>query len=166
MKGKVLIFTGDGKGKTTAAMGAALRAKGHGKRVIMIQFLKKGDYGGVKMLREMGVEVYQFGTEQFVFNVTEEDRRRAEDAMKFAREKMKEEPFLLILDEINVALSMGLVETKKVLQLLEDRGGTHIILTGRYAPHELIEKADLVTEMRKIKHYYDEGERALEGLEY
>lgn len=166
MKGKILVFTGDGKGKTTAATGTAIRAVGHGKKVIIIQFLKKGEYGEVKALRNAGVEIYQFGSREFVFQPHEEDFRRAEEAVNFALEKMRENPFLLILDEINVALSMGVAKLKDVIELLDARGETHIILTGRNAPPEILQKADLVTEMKNIRHYYDEGEKAIEGLEY
>ena len=166
MKGKILVFTGDGKGKTSAAMGTAIRAIGHGKRVIIIQFLKKGEYGEVKALRDAGVEVYQFGSGEFVFQPHEKDFRRAEEAVNFTLEKIRENPFLLILDEINVALSMGVVKLKDIIDLLDARGETHIILTGRNAPPEILQKADLVTEMKNIRHYYDEGEKAMEGLEY
>ncbi len=166
MKGKILVLTGDGKGKTTAAIGTAIRAAGHGKRVIIIQFLKKGEYGEIKALRNAGVEVYQFGSGEFVFQPTDEDFRRAEEAVNFALEKMMENPFLLILDEINVALSIGVVKLEDIIELLDARGETHIILTGRNAPPEILQKADLVTEMKNIRHYYDKGEKAIEGLEY
>ncbi|MCD6480990.1 MAG: cob(I)yrinic acid a,c-diamide adenosyltransferase [Thermoplasmata archaeon] len=166
MKGKILVLTGDGKGKTTAAIGTAIRAVGHGKRVIIIQFLKKGEYGEIKALRNAGVEVYQFGSGEFVFQPTDEDFRRAEEAVNFALEKMMENPFLLILDEINVALSIGVVKLEDIIELLDARGETHIILTGRNAPPEILQKADLVTEMKNIRHYYDKGEKAIEGLEY
>ncbi|HHO57138.1 MAG TPA: cob(I)yrinic acid a,c-diamide adenosyltransferase [Thermoplasmatales archaeon] len=166
MKGKILVLTGDGKGKTTAAIGTAIRATGHGKRVIIVQFLKKGEYGEIKALRNAGVEVYQFGSGEFVFQPTDEDFRRAEEAVNFALEKMMENPFLLILDEINVALSIGVVKLEDIIELLDARGETHIILTGRNAPPEILQKADLVTEMKNIRHYYDKGEKAIEGLEY
>ena len=166
MKGKILVLTGDGKGKTTAAIGTAIRAAGHGKRVIIVQFLKKGEYGEIKALRNAGVEVYQFGSGEFVFQPTDEDFRRAEEAVNFALEKMMENPFLLILDEINVALSIGVVKLEDIIELLDARGETHIILTGRNAPPEILQKADLVTEMKNIRHYYDKGEKAIEGLEY
>ena len=166
MKGKILVLTGDGKGKTTAAIGTAIRATGHGKRVIIVQFLKKGEYGEIKALRNMGIEVHQFGTGKFILQPTEEDRRMAKEAIKFAMEKLREKPFMLILDEINVAISMGLLSMEEIIELLDARDESHIILTGRNAPDALLNKADLVTEMRNIRHYYDEGEDAMEGLEY
>ena len=167
MNGKIIVFTGDGKGKTTAAFGMALRAAGHGKRVIIIQFLKKGDYGEIKAFKKFNnVEVFQFGKEEFVFEPEEEDFRKAAEAINMASKKLTEKPFMLILDEANVALSMGLIKLGDILDLIDGRGETNIVLTGRNAPKKIIELADLVTEMKKIKHYYDKGEEAEEGIEY
>ena len=165
MSGKILVFTGDGKGKTSAAIGTAIRAIGHGKKVIMIQFLKKGEYGEIKFKNE-NFEIHQFGREEFVIHPKKIDYELAAKAIEFANEALQKKPFLLILDEINVALSMGLIDIKDVISLLEKRGETHVILTGRNASREIIEIADLVTEMKKVKHYYDEGVKAIEGLEY
>jgi len=163
MKGKVIIFTGDGKGKTTASLGMALRALGHGKKVVIIQFLKKGEYGETKS----GIlEIHQFGKEKFVFEPKKEDFEEAKKAMKFAREALKRKPFMLILDEINVAMALKLVPIEEVVKLIEEREETHMVLTGRNAPKKIIRIADLVTEMKKIKHYYDKGIEAIEGLEY
>lgn len=162
----ILVFTGDGKGKTTSAFGMAIRAIGHQKKVIIIQFLKKGEYGETKLFKKLGIEIYQFGRKDFVFEVTKEDYEMAQKALKKAYEKLKEKPFLLILDEVNVAIDMGLIKLKDVIDLLKKAEETHIILTGRNAPQELIKYADLVTEMKKIKHYYDMGIKAIEGLEY
>jgi len=165
MNGKILVFTGDGKGKTTAAIGTAIRAIGHGKKVIMIQFLKKGEYGEIKFKND-NLEVYQFGTGRFVRKVSKKDREIASNGIKFAIEIMeKRKPFLLILDEINVALSMGIVNIDDVMEIIRRRN-CHIILTGRNAHPKIIEIADLVTEMKKIKHYYDTGTKAIEGIEY
>jgi len=165
MKGKIIVFTGDGKGKTTAALGCALRAIGYGKKVVMIQFLKKGEYGEVKASVE-GLRIMQFGRKKFVIKVDEEDKEMAKKGLMAAKEVLKEKPFILILDEINVAMSMSVLEIKEVLEILKERGGSHIILTGRDAPKEIIEIADLVTEMKKVKHYYDEGIKSIQGLEY
>ncbi len=165
MSGKILVFTGDGKGKTSAAIGTAIRAIGYGKKAIMVQFLKKGEYGEIKFKNE-NFEIHQFGREEFVIHPKKIDYELAAKAIKFANEALQKKPFLLILDEINVALSMGLIDLKDVMSLLEKRGETHVILTGRNASREIIEIADLVTEMKKVKHYYDEGVKAIEGLEY
>ncbi len=163
MKGLVYVYTGDGKGKTTAAIGSAVRATGYGKRAVIIQFLKKGEYG--EKLANM-LEIHQFGREQFVFEPEDRDYKLAEEGMKFAREVLEERPFLLVLDEINVAVSMGLVDAGDVVNLVGKRGETNMILTGRNAPQEFIDIADLVTEMRKIKHPFDNGIQGREGLEY
>jgi len=163
MKGLVYVYTGDGKGKTTAAIGSAIRAMGHGKRAVIIQFLKKGEYGEKKF---QPLEIYQFGREQFVMEPTDRDYELAEKALEFALHVLEEKPFLLVLDEVNVAASMGLISTDDVVDIVEKRGNTNIILTGRNAPAEFIELADLVTEMKKVKHPFDTGERAREGLEY
>ena len=165
MKGKVIVFTGDGKGKTTAAIGTAIRAMGYGKKVVMIQFLKKGNYGETRLKNE-NFEIYQFGREEFVIHPEKIDYELASKAMKFAGDILKKKPFLLILDEINVALDMGLISLQEVISLLGKREESHIILTGRNASNEIIKMADLVTEMKKIKHYYDAGVKAIEGLEY
>jgi len=163
MKGFVYVYTGDGKGKTTAAIGSAIRAMGHGKRAVIIQFLKKGDYGEKK---SSFLEIYQFGREQFVIKPTKADYEMAKEGLEFASRILKENPFLLVLDEINVAVSMGLVEVGNVMNIIENRGETNIILTGRNAPDKFMEYADLVTEMKKIKHPFDRGVEARKGLEY
>ncbi len=163
MKGKIIVFTGDGKGKTTASLGMAIRAIGHGRKVVIIQFLKKGEYGEIKS----GIlEIHQFGREKFVFEPEEKDFEEVKKAMEYAREALKRKPFMLILDEINVAVALKLVSIEEVVKLIEERGKTHVVLTGRNAPEEIIRIADLVTEMKKIKHYYDDGIEAIEGLEY
>lgn len=162
MKGLVYVYTGDGKGKTTAAIGSAVRAVGHGKRAVIIQFLKKGDYGE----KRSSLEVYQFGREQFVFEPQERDYELAREGIAFAEKVLKEHPFLLVLDEINVALSMGLVDAGDVSNIIEGRGETNIILTGRNAPREFMDRADLVTEMRNVKHPFDRGIKGRKGLEY
>lgn len=164
MKGKVLVFTGDGKGKTTAAIGTGCRAYGHGKNVAMIQFLKKGEYGEIKAIP---FPVYQFGREEFVIKPEKIDYELAEKGIEFARELLqKEKPFLLILDELNVAISMGILDINKAMEVIESRGETNLIITGRNAHEKIVEIADLVTEMKNIKHYFDSGINAIEGLEY
>lgn len=165
MKGKIFVLTGDGKGKTTSAFGMALRAVGHRKKVAIVQFMKSGEYGEIKA-KVNGIKIYQFGRKEFVFEATEEDKKLAKMAIEKAEELLKEKPFMLILDEINVALCFKLISLEDVLKLLEKRGETHIVLTGRKAPQKLIEMADVATEMKKIKHYYDKGQEAIEGLEY
>ncbi|HEC76521.1 MAG TPA: cob(I)yrinic acid a,c-diamide adenosyltransferase [Thermoplasmatales archaeon] len=165
MNGKIIVLTGDGKGKTTSAFGMAVRASGHGKKVVIIQFLKKGMYGEIRA-EIKNVEIRQFGREEFIFEPEKEDYELTKKAIEFSLNALKKQPFMLILDEINVALSIGLVKVKDVLKLIDKRGETHIVLTGRNAPSEIIECADIVTEMKNIKHYYDKGTKAIEGIEY
>jgi len=165
MSGRIIVLTGDGKGKTTAAFGMALRAAGHGKRVVIIQFLKKGDFGDIIRCLE-NVDIFSFGDDNFVFEISEKDDIFAKKAFECAEKALLEHPFLLVLDEINVALHFDLITIDEVNSLLTQRGETNIVLTGRNAPKEIVEKADLVTEMRKIKHHYDKGAKALDGIEY
>jgi len=164
------VYTGNGKGKTTAAFGLAMRAAGRGKKVCIIQFMKpdKG-YGEQVSARKLGIEVHAFGSNRFVNknNPAREDIERAKKALNFAREKLRENYDLIILDEINVALDFNLISLEDVLSLismLPER--TELVLTGRYAKEEIIERADLVTEMREVKHYYRKGVMAREGIEY
>jgi cob(I)alamin adenosyltransferase len=171
-QGLIQVYTGEGKGKTTAALGLALRAAGHGLRVEIVQFLKGwpgyGELKGVGLLP--GVSIHPFGREGWVHpdQPQAEDRVRAGEALDFSWQAMTGgEIDILILDEINVALDYGLVELQDVLRLLERRPATvELILTGRNAHAEVIRRADLVTEMRKVKHPYDTGIGAREGIEY
>jgi len=167
--GLIYLFTGNGKGKTTSALGTAIRALGYGKKVVIIQFMKKRETGEKKFFENHKLEFYQFGRKEFVDlkSPSEEDKKFAEEGLKFAREKLKGKPFLLILDELNVAISAGLLNTKEILDMLKNiPEKTNVIITGRYAKEELIKKADLVTEMTEIKHPFQEGKPAIKGLDY
>ncbi|MBC7335211.1 MAG: cob(I)yrinic acid a,c-diamide adenosyltransferase [Clostridia bacterium] len=170
--GLVQVYTGDGKGKSTAAFGLALRAWGHGLRVVLVQFLKVPHAGEHRAFAHLAplVEMRTFGREGFLRpgRVTGEDRRLALAALEYAGEVMLEgRADLLILDEINVALHLGVLELEEVLKLLELRPHTmEVVLTGRGAPAEIIAYADLVTEMREIKHPYHSGIGARRGIEY
>ncbi len=164
------VYTGNGKGKTTAAFGLAMRARGRGKKVCIIQFMKpdKG-YGEQVSARKLGIEVYPFGRDKFINkkNPAKEDIERAKNALKFARQKFGEDYDLIVLDEINVALDYNLISLNEVLKLIDSLPErTELVLTGRYAKKEIIEKADLVTEMKEVKHYYTRGVIAREGIEY
>ncbi len=170
MQGYIHVYTGDGKGKTTAALGLALRAAGAGLRVGLIQFLKDGDYSEIKALRALSppIRVAQFGTGRFVRGrPTAEDRTRAAQGLEAAREALSgEEHDLVILDEINVAGSLGLVDEEAVLALLEQRAPhVEVVLTGRRAPATWCEAADLVTRMQAQKHYFQKGVSARVGIE-
>jgi len=171
-RGYVHLYTGDGEGKTITAFGLALRAVGHGYKVIIVQFMKgRKDIGEYKIRDRLSpeYEIYQFGRKEFVNlkNPDPIDRKLAEEGLRFAKEALKRKPRLLILDEINLAVTIGLLKLSDVLSLLDEvPPETTVILTGRRAPKELIERADLVTEMREIKHPMRKGVPARRGIEY
>ncbi len=167
--GLIYLFTGNGKGKTEAGIGMAVRARGQGNRVVFIQFMKGLPTGEIEPLKELGVEVYRFGTENFVDfkNPSKEDVELAHKGLEKARELAKEKPFLIVLDEINVAVAANLIDTEEVLDFLKTiPDETNVLLTGRYAKKELLDAADLVTEMKEIKHYFKKGVPAKEGIDY
>jgi cob(I)alamin adenosyltransferase len=170
-RGTVQIYTGNGKGKTTAALGAALRAVGHGKRVVMIQFLKGRLYGELAAAdRIEGLTMEQFGRDEFVDpkNLAPVDVEFAQKGWARVQEIVRDEKLdMLILDEVNVAVSFGLIPLPEVIQLMKNKPPRlELILTGRYAPDEMIELADTVTEMREVRHHYQKGIRARKGIEY
>ncbi len=171
-RGLVQIFTGEGKGKTTAALGTVLRALGHGLRVYITIFMK-GDYpySEWNILSKMpNVKIARFGFRDFTDpqNVKPEEIEQAKQALTAARETILSGSYdLVMLDEINVAVAWKLVELDEVVKLIEDKPpNVELILTGRYADIELVKMADLVTECLKIKHPYDEGIIARKGIEY
>jgi cob(I)alamin adenosyltransferase len=171
-RGLVQIFTGDGKGKTSAAIGAVIRALGHGLKVYIAFFLK-GDYpyGEGNILSQLpNVTVESFGTKDFVDpkNIKPEEKEQAKLALAAARRAMLSGSYdLVVLDEVNVAIAFKLLELDEVLRLIDDKPeGVELILTGRRADSRLIKSADLVTEMLKIKHPYDKGVAGREGIEY
>ena len=171
-KGLVELYTGNGKGKTTAALGVVLRAVGHGLRVHLVYFMK-GDtrYGEQEVLSRLpGVSFARFGQPSFVdpSNVKEEEKEEARKALAEARRAMLGGQYdLIVLDEVNVAAAWKLVSVEDVLDLIRDKPEqVELILTGRYAPAELIEAADLVTEMVQVKHPFQKGIKARPGIDY
>ena len=171
-KGLVEIFTGDGKGKTSAALGIALRALGHNFRVHIIFFMK-GDfpYGEQRILAELpNVTFAKFGFETFVdpANVKPEEKEEGQKALEAARKAMLSLEYdIVVLDEVNVATAWKLIDTDDVIKLINDKPEkVELILTGRYADPRLIELADLVTDMVKVKHPYDKGILSREGIDY
>ena len=171
-KGLVQVFTGDGKGKTSAALGTALRALGHGLRVY-IAFFMKGDYpyGERNILSHLpNVTIASSGSRGFInpADIKPEEIEQARHALAAAREAMLSGNYdLMVLDEINLAITWKLVNLDEVIKLIEDKPPkVELILTGRKADTELIKMADLVTEMLKIKHPYDEGVKARKGIDY
>ncbi len=168
--GYVQVYTGDGKGKTTAALGLAVRASGHGLRTYIGQFMKGQRYGELEALRgHPHITVEQYGEVHHIYEdtVTADDVERAQRGLELAREAMLSGQYdILVLDEINVAIWFGLIGTEEVLAFLDGRpADVEVVLTGRRAPEELIERADLVTEMVMVKHYYEQGVKARRGIE-
>jgi cob(I)alamin adenosyltransferase len=170
-QGLVQLYTGNGKGKTTAALGLGLRAAGHGFVVYMIQFMKGqinyGELEAVKLLPNFTIR--QFGRPDFVdkSNPDPIDIKLAQEALTHAKIIIEEGKVdFLILDEVNIALDFGLILVDEVIQLIKSRPATmELILTGRYAPQALIDVADLVSEVREVKHPYQKGIAARKGVE-
>ncbi len=170
-RGLVQVYTGDGKGKTTAALGLALRACGCGLKVFLAQFAKGRPSGELYALQRLAdlVTVRQYGRESFLVGEPDsEDLRLARAGWQEVRRvAARGEQDLLILDEIGIALHYGLVSTAEVLDLLAAKPATlELVLTGRKMPEEILERADLVTEMRQVKHYHERGVQARRGIEY
>ena len=170
MQGFVQVYTGDGKGKTTAALGLALRAAGAGLRVYFGQFIKNADYSEIKALARFAdcITVRQFGRGCFLLTEpAPEDRaaaRRALDAIGLAL--VSGDYDLVIADEANVAVALGLIEPDDLVALIDQRPEqVELVLTGRSAPDAVLTRADLVTEMRCVRHYYDRGVLARPGIE-
>lgn len=171
-KGYIHVYTGEGKGKTTASLGLAVRAAGHGLHTVIIQFMKGWiDYGelkGVAMLSPF-VEIHQAGRDTFVNkkNPDPEDVRLAREGWELAKAViLGRKADLVVLDEINCAVDFGLLPAGEVLDVLRRKpDGMEIVMTGRGAAREFVEIADLVTEMREIKHYYAKGVDARVGVE-
>ncbi len=169
-KGYIQVYTGNGKGKTTACMGLALRAAGAGFKVFIGQFLKGQKYSELKSFEMLApyIEFKQLGSKCFVFEgPTEEDIKQAMDGFEICKEKLLSGKYdVVIMDEINVAVHIGLVPLDEVLDLMANKPiHTELIMSGRYANQAIIDKADLVTEMKEIKHYYQIGVDAREGIE-
>jgi len=171
-KGYIQVYTGKGKGKTTAALGLAFRAAGHGQRVYIGQFLKGQMYGELLSAKKLSsyITIEQFGRKGFVHvtrNPDEEDIRRAKRGLKKCLTAMLSQKYkIIILDEINVAVYFNLLSEAEVLHFLSKKPeGVEVVLTGRYAPASFLKRADLVTEMKEKKHYYKKGVKARLGIE-
>ncbi len=169
-QGFIQVYTGDGKGKTTAALGLALRAAGHGIRTYIGQFMKGQPYGELVALRgHPFITVEQYGGERCIRReeVTEEDRSRARAGLERATKAMLSRRYgIVVLDEINVALWFGLIPEADLLESLAQRPpDIEVVLTGRKATERLVREAHLVTEFKQVKHYYEQGVPARDGIE-
>lgn len=175
-KGLVLVYTGNGKGKTTAALGLAVRALGHDQKVCIIQFLKSpsGVYGEKNLFEKLGVEIYQTGIGFTHTKTPEEHRAALQKAWQLAKEKLMSERYdLIVLDEINYALDIknfsidDILPIDEVVEAIKNRkGSVNVVLTGRNVKDKIIELADLVTVLQEEKHYYHLGIPAVKGVEY
>ncbi len=170
MKGYVQVYTGNGKGKTTAAFGLALRAIGAGFKIYIGQFVKGMEYSELdafKMLSDQ-VTIKQYGRDCFIYNdPQEEDIRMAREGLAEIKEMLSSGEYqLVIMDEANIATYYKLFSAAELLDAIDGRHeGVEVVVTGRYADPKLIERADLVTEMLEIKHYYENGVNARKGIE-
>ena len=172
-KGLILLYTGNGKGKTTAALGQVLRAAGHGFKVAIVQFIKNmentGEIKAAKKIFADHLEIYPMGT-GFTWDAkdTEELRLAAEKGWNLAREKIESGQYcMVILDELTYALNYGLLDQDEILTFPKTKPEKlHVIITGRDASDKLIDLADLVTEMKEIKHPYQKGIKATKGIEF
>lgn len=168
-KGYIHVYTGNGKGKTTAALGLSLRAIFAGKKVFFGQFIKGMDYSELESQRYLpNFKIQQFGRDCFIYNnPTEEDIRMAKEGLEICKRILNSHEYdIVVLDEINIATYYRLLDLDDIIDILKNREPKiEVILTGRYADEKIIEFADLVTEMKEIKHYYYKGVEARKGIE-
>lgn len=171
-KGFIQVYTGNGKGKTTAAIGQAIRAAGAGIKSYIIQFMKEYPYSELNSLKYLSewITIEQKGGDDFVYKKelpSEEEKTKAGDALKKAEEYMISGSFdIIVLDEVLVSVYFKLLTTNEIISVINKKPEpVELILTGRYCPEEIIELADLVTEMKEIKHYYTKGVLSRKGIE-
>lgn len=168
-KGLVQVYTGNGKGKTTTAWGQALRASGQGLKVVIIQFFKGKGSGETKIAKKLNLNVYSFcPVHPFFGGKREKLKRECREGLAFAKEMIQSKKYdMIILDEINIAMRDRLIEVNEVLDLIKKKPTeVELILTGRGAQKKIMDAADLVTEMREIKHPYQKGIKGRRGIEY
>lgn len=171
-KGYVQVYTGDGKGKTTAAMGLIVRALGAGLKALFIQFMKGFEYSEIKFLQNITsaarLEIRQYGTGRFITGKADKEQIEAgaKGLQEAAAALQSGQYDLVVLDEANMAVYFELFSVDDLIKAIQNRApGVEVIITGRRADPKLIEVADLVTEMREIKHYYTQGVMARQGIE-
>jgi len=170
MKGYIHVYTGNGKGKTTAAFGLSIRAIGAGKKVFFAQFVKGQIYSEVKIIQQFlpQITIKQYGLDCFIYNKPkQEDIDKARKGFHEVSEIILSDKYdVIVLDEANIAIYYNLFSVEELIDVLKrKREQTEIIITGRYAHDKLVEFADLVTEMKEIKHYYNQGIQARIGIE-
>jgi len=170
MKGYVQVYTGNGKGKTTAAIGLSIRAAGAGLKVYIAQFIKMGDYSEIKALKKFSdlITVEQFGLGHFIKGKpSKEDIEAARAGIEKVKSLMASQDYdIIMLEEASVAAKCGLISVNDILDLISSKPeNMELVITGRSAAPEIIEKADLVTEMKEIKHYFSKGVTARNGIE-
>lgn len=169
-RGYIHVYTGNGKGKTTAALGLSLRAVCAGKRVFFGQFIKGMEYSELKCTEFMdNFEIEQFGRRCFIYEAPgEEDISAARKGLARMRDVLKSGKYdIVVMDELNIALYFKLFSVEEAIAAIKDRAeNVEVVITGRCAPEKIISIADLVTEMKEVKHYYNEGIQARMGIEF
>jgi cob(I)alamin adenosyltransferase len=170
-RGFVHVYTGNGKGKTTAALGLAIRAAGAGLKVYVAQFLKGQRYSELRALDKYAgsIDVVQFGSKNFIFaKASAKDKALARRGLENCRKAMLSGSYnLIIMDEINCAIDIGIIMLDDLMGIIKNRpANVELVLTGRNAPKEIVQLADLVTEMKERRHYYNSGIKARKGIEY
>jgi cob(I)alamin adenosyltransferase len=168
--GLIHIYTGGGKGKTTASLGLAMRAVGHGLKVAIVHFMKIWDYGEVKSLDRLGIDLFRYGTTELIDpnRPSPVDFEEADKAISKSEDLIQEATYhIVILDEITLAVDFNLIPLKRVIDLLDKKPDTlELVLTGRNCPWELIKRADLVSVIDEVKHPFQEGIKARRGIEF
>jgi cob(I)alamin adenosyltransferase len=169
--GLIHVYTGNGKGKTTAALGLALRAAGHDMRICVIMFLKgRSKYGEKNIASQMNnIEIYAYGEDDLIIgNPTSKDFEEAEEAFNHARRAITSKKYdIVILDELTHAINLGLIQLKDVMELINEKPiELELVITGRNSPLELLSVADYITEFNETKHPYRKGIKARKGIEY
>ena len=175
--GYIQVYTGNGKGKTTASLGLAVRALGRGWRILVVMFTKGGNnYGELYTFMNLcddykdKIKIVQSGLDRIVYssNLTEADKKQAQSGWEIAKKAIKNNEYqMVILDEANIAIDLGLIDLQEMIDVLKNKPDTmEIVLTGRNAKPEIIETAHLVSEIIPVKHYWDTGIAARKGIEY
>ncbi len=168
--GYLHVYTGKGKGKTTASLGLCLRAAGAGHRILFVQFLKSGDYSEIKALKRLGrnITVKQYGFPGFIKKgeIRQEHREKSISGLREVEDAFISGDYdMVIMDEACIAVDRGLITEKELLDVIRKRGTTETVVTGRNASPGIMQEGDLITEMREVRHYYNKGLTARKGIE-